>query len=684
MHQLKRVLGQNLQVGGKTLGRVFTPAQINTFLTGYLVKKAWQDKGYITPAEPIPSAFSSSNDNHLFWRDWEELNAQAEPFLGDTFRDFSLTAVPVEEIISLYLQLQPLGRRQRLGVYYTPPEVVDFILAHSLLPLLRKLDPSQVTFLDPSCGCGFFLSRAYDGLRAAYLRRGVPQGEVPALILRHNLYGVDIDPWALQLSALLLLEKDREVWQAAGRLPTQNLFWGDALDKNGPLSTVFDRPFSVVGGNPPHVTNYARRSQGLKQEYIDTLKPQYQFSRGRRSNRYNLTMFFLERFLELLEVGGRAGVVVDGSGFQTTVYKEIREYIQSQSLVEHIVSDLEIFPGVNNRQAIFILKKPPKGRGVPKHGIRFQRGLSGETIEIPQNSSPAGWLRPVPKEVASLLAKIKAAGPPLGELYRAISGMNVTNRPGAGLKPFLSAEPLDSSYHKAIFSSNISPYIVRWPTGEQIAGRGRKRKYICYDRELARAINNYLAGQGLKARVSIGKSDVRFRREKIFVRQSLDASRRIAAAYSDDPEEYCDNSAYVINALFSHYSLFYLLPLLNSGLMTFYAREAGILSAASRATATRLPMGSSRGPGLRDLPVPAISPDEQKPLINLAQELINLGQRMVGAEDKGEAAAVVAILRREMGILLEKVEERVYALYNLNPREVNLLRRRDKDAGKKG
>ena len=53
---------------------------------------------------------------------------------------------------------------------------------------------------------------------------------------------------------------------------------------------------------------------------------------------------------------------------------------------------------------------------------------------------------------------------------------------------------------------------------------------------------------------------------------------------------------------------------------------------------------------------------------------------MVGVETR-EAAAVVAILRRNEDIVGKGGEG--FMPYNLNPR-INLLRRRDKDAGKKG
>ena len=111
--------------------------------------------------------------------------------------------------------------------------------------------------------------------------------------------------------------------------------------------------------------------------------------------------------------------------------------------------------------------------------------------------------------------------------------------------------------------------------------------------------------------------------------------------------------------------------------MTFYARESGILSAASRATATRLPMGSGRGRGLRNFPIPAISSDGQKTLIELATRLVFWGRKMAGAESGGKLNMAATILKK-MEILRERVEERVFALYGLNQREVDLLYTRDR------
>lgn len=82
-------------------------------------------------------------------------------------------------------------------------------------------DPRDLRILDPACGSGHFLHYCYDLLEVIYreayeahragkdLRRDYPDEEqfeaaLPALILRNNLHGIDIDRRAVQLTALSL------------------------------------------------------------------------------------------------------------------------------------------------------------------------------------------------------------------------------------------------------------------------------------------------------------------------------------------------------------------------------------------------------------------------------------------------------------------------------------------------
>ena len=72
------------------------------------------------------------------------------------------------------------------------------------------LNPESITALDPACGSGHILVEAYDCLKAIYLERGYRSRDIPRLILEKNLYGIDIDTRAAQLSSFALLMKARE------------------------------------------------------------------------------------------------------------------------------------------------------------------------------------------------------------------------------------------------------------------------------------------------------------------------------------------------------------------------------------------------------------------------------------------------------------------------------------------
>lgn len=82
-------------------------------------------------------------------------------------------------------------------------------------------DPRDIRVLDPACGSGHFLHYCFDLLRTIYLEayegheagaalreefksRQELERAIPRLILRHNLYGIDIDLRAVQLTALSL------------------------------------------------------------------------------------------------------------------------------------------------------------------------------------------------------------------------------------------------------------------------------------------------------------------------------------------------------------------------------------------------------------------------------------------------------------------------------------------------
>jgi hypothetical protein len=89
------------------------------------------------------------------------------------------------------------------------------------IPYRAKRDPRTLRILDPACGSGHFLLYAFDLLETIYLEayddpdlgpqlqaeypdQATYKQAIPALILKHNLHGIDIDLRAAQIAALAL------------------------------------------------------------------------------------------------------------------------------------------------------------------------------------------------------------------------------------------------------------------------------------------------------------------------------------------------------------------------------------------------------------------------------------------------------------------------------------------------
>ena len=79
----------------------------------------------------------------------------------------------------------------------------------------------DIHLLDPACGSGHMLTYAFDLLVKIYEEEGHAPSEIPGLILRHNLYGLEICPRAAQLAQFALVCKAREYARAAFRNPVQ-------------------------------------------------------------------------------------------------------------------------------------------------------------------------------------------------------------------------------------------------------------------------------------------------------------------------------------------------------------------------------------------------------------------------------------------------------------------------------
>lgn len=97
----------------------------------------------------------------------------------------------------------------------------------------EQKDPREITVLDPACGGGHFLFYAFDVLYEMYQERtDVVESQIPREILKNNLYGIDIDPGAVQLAALALYLKAKTI-EPDVTIEQLNIISADAVLING-------------------------------------------------------------------------------------------------------------------------------------------------------------------------------------------------------------------------------------------------------------------------------------------------------------------------------------------------------------------------------------------------------------------------------------------------------------------
>lgn len=131
----------------------------------------------------------------------QKITAENIPAATQLFTPHWIVRYLVENSLGrLWLLNRPKSKLAAQMDYYIAPEGLekDFL----------KLDrPEDIRICDPACGSGHMLTYAFDLLYAIYADEGYEADKIPALILTHNLHGVEIDDRAGALAAFALVMK---------------------------------------------------------------------------------------------------------------------------------------------------------------------------------------------------------------------------------------------------------------------------------------------------------------------------------------------------------------------------------------------------------------------------------------------------------------------------------------------
>jgi len=306
------------------------------------------------------------------------------------------------------------------GVYYTPQYIVEYIVENTVGKLIAGKTPEEIAhikILDPACGSGSFLIGAYTYLLRYHLDWYVsnkPKKHKEAVfqvtenewylttaekkrILLDNVFGVDIDSQAVEVTKMSLLLKvlehesresiDQQMKLGLeGVLPNlgDNIKCGNSLigpeyyeleqqgsmfdEKEMRRVNVFDWEddrkgfgeimrkggFDCVVGNPPYV-----RIQTMK-EWAPTEVEFYKkhFVAASRGN-YDIYVIFVERALQLLNARGRMGYILPHKFFQAKYGQPLRELTATGKHLGKIVhfGDQQIFDGATTYTGLLFLDK---------------------------------------------------------------------------------------------------------------------------------------------------------------------------------------------------------------------------------------------------------------------------------------------------------------------------------------
>ena len=136
----------------------------------------------------------------------QKITAENIPAATQLFTPHWIVRYLVENSLGrLWLLNRPQSRLAERMDYYIAPEEPE-------TDFLRIARPEDIRICDPAAGSGHMLTYAFDLLYAIYEEEGYDATEIPALILTHNLTGVEIDDRAGALAAFALAMK------AAGKL----------------------------------------------------------------------------------------------------------------------------------------------------------------------------------------------------------------------------------------------------------------------------------------------------------------------------------------------------------------------------------------------------------------------------------------------------------------------------------
>jgi len=143
--------------------------------------------------------------------------------------------------------------KEWMEYYIEPADQSEDVKVQLAVNTPSTLNPEEMTLIDPASGSGHILVEAYELFKAIYLERGYRQLDVAQLILENNLFGLDIDQRAAQLTGFALMMKgradDRRLFERGVKLNVMAMVDSAVFDAEGLAKGVELAEYGLQGGD---------------------------------------------------------------------------------------------------------------------------------------------------------------------------------------------------------------------------------------------------------------------------------------------------------------------------------------------------------------------------------------------------------------------------------------------------
>lgn len=272
---------------------------------------------------------------------------------------FNFADVDSDIIGTIYNTYVERKEKKKKGQYYTPPEIVRYILDEAGYLAPASIIGANKRLIDPACGSGTFLVEAARRLIAAYKHRGTSTPRAILSSLRENIYGFDLNPFACYLAEVNLLIQSLDLVKLAiaentpPKPPQLQRFHIYNVDALSPASGIlyyarantlmaeeldvvdlikdrkdgYEAGFAFVVANPPY-------GAGLSESYKAFLRLWWPDVFRGKPDTY---VFFFALALKLLGANGKLGFITPNTYLMGTNTDKLRNELLQVGRITQIV-----------------------------------------------------------------------------------------------------------------------------------------------------------------------------------------------------------------------------------------------------------------------------------------------------------------------------------------------------------